>query len=186
MNKKTKKIIAKEFLFLLGTTILFFIILFIWIILNDSNRDKEYKLKDKIEKLTESEKLPYRLRVFYYINNDITENSWNKMKDSEKFISDLKDTENASKIYDYIKEKGNISSTKDEFLDKISKDNESENYFTKILPLETELKKTEDSFFNSSIRDEEIFVLGIFLFSIFFLLRYLIYGTKWSIKQLKE
>ena len=186
MNKKTKKIIAKEFLFLLGTTILFFVVLFIWVMLHESNYDKKNELKDKISELTIYEKLPYRLRVFYYINNDIIKNSWDKMSDSEKFIFYLKDKKQASETYEYIKEKGNISITKDEFLEKISKDSKSENYLTKIQPLERKLEETKDSFFNISIGDDEILGLGVFLFSIFFLLRYLIYGTKWSIKQLKE
>ena len=82
MKQENKKIIAREFLFLLGTTILFFVILFIWIMLNEANNDKEYELNQKIEKLTEYEKLPFRLTVFYYINNDIIKNSWDKMEDS--------------------------------------------------------------------------------------------------------
>lgn len=82
-----KKILAREFLFLLGTAILFFIILFFWIMLNDLNKDREYELENRIEELTEYEKLPYRLRVFYYINKDILKYSNDKMKDSEKFIS---------------------------------------------------------------------------------------------------
>jgi hypothetical protein len=52
--------------------------------------------------------------------------------------------------------------------------------------LEKELEKTKKSFFNERIGGGEVLGLGIILFSIFFLLRYLIYGTKWSIRQLKE
>lgn len=186
MKDSTKKIIAREFLFLLGTTILFFVVLFIWTSLNDSNNDKEYEVKQEIESLTEYEKLPYRLRVFYYINNDIIEYSWDKMKDSEKFISDLNDKENASKIYDYIKEKGNIGINKEQYLKRISGDTESEKYLTKVLPLEKRLDKIKSSFFNNSVGDDEALGLGLWIFSVFFLLRYLIYTTKWSIKQLKK
>lgn len=154
--------------------------------LNEASNDKEYELNQKIEKLTEYEKLPYRLRVFYYINNDIIKNSWDKMEDSEKFISDLKDKEEASDIYDYIKENGNIGIDKEQFIERISKDNESEQYLTQILPLEEELKKTKNSFFNDWVDDDEVLGLGLILFSLFFLLRYLIYATKWSVKQLKQ
>ncbi len=190
MKDSTKKIIAREFLFLLGTIILFFVVIFIWASLNDSINDKEYELKQEIKSLTEYKKLPYRLRVFYYINNNIIEYSWDKMKDSEKFISDLKENEYASEIYDYIKKKRNIEIDKEQYLKLISKDTVSEQYLTKLLPkllpLEKKLDKIKDSFFNHSVGGDEALGLGILIFSIFFLLRYLIYATKWSIRQLKK
>jgi hypothetical protein len=188
MNMKTKKIIAKEFLFLLGATILFFVVLFIWTMLHESNYNKTYVLKEKIEELTEYEKLPYRLKLLYYIKNEVTDDYGIKynLEDSEKFISELKDKEQASEIYDYLERIGNVSNTKEKYLEKISKDTESEKHLTELLTIEKELEKTKDSFFNRYVGNNEILELGFMIFSMFFLFRYLIYGTKWSIKQLKE
>ena len=185
MNKRTKKIIAREFLILLGTSLLYLIILFSWVMLNNSNYDKKYQLEQRIEKLTEYEKLPYRLRVFYYINNEILKMSWEKMKDSKKFILDIKDEVEASKTYNYIKNNSDITIDKKEFISRISKDNQSEKYLEKIIPLEKELKKRNSSFFSNSITDKKVIGLGIILWTVFFLFRYLFYITKWSIKQLR-
>ncbi len=43
-----------------------------------------------------------------------------------------------------------------------------------------------DSFFLKVSDEEEILYLAIFIFSIFFLARYLVYAVQWSIIQLKE
>ena len=153
--------------------------------LNNSNYDKKYQLEQRIEKLTEYEKLPYRLRVFYYINNEILKMSWEKMKDSKKFILDIKDEVEASKTYNYIKNNSDITIDKKEFISRISKDNQSEKYLEKIIPLEKELKKRNSSFFSNSITDKKVIGLGIILWTVFFLFRYLFYITKWSIKQLR-
>lgn len=189
MNKNTKKIIAKEFLFLLGTTILFFVVLFAWTMLSDSNSDRKYEIKQEITELTQANELPYRLRVFYFVNKDILNNSsWNKMEDSGKFISDLKtDPGIVSSIYSFIKENDSgMTITEEEFKEKVRNDKESETYLTKITSLEKELEKTKASIFSGSVGDDEILGLGLTLFSIFFLLRYLIYATKWSVKELKQ
>lgn len=146
MKQRSKKIIAREFLFLLGTSIFYFLLLFIWSSIKDSNQLKQLEIKNNIEQLTSYEKLPYRLRTFYYINNDIIKNHYNKMTDSKKFISVIKDYDEAEKIYLYIKEKGTIGIDKSEFFKRITEDKESENYLTKILPLEKELSKLESSF----------------------------------------
>jgi hypothetical protein len=186
MQKTTKKIIAREFLYLLGTTIVFFIVVFIWIRLSERNYQEQNKLESEIEKLTEYENLPYRLKVFYYLNNEIIESTSEKIENKEKFISDLKSKKEASEIYKFLKEKQHIKISETEYLTKISKDTESEKYLKDILPLEKELEKAKNSFFNGNVYTDDMGVFGLILFSIFFLLRYLVYGTKWSIKQLKE
>jgi hypothetical protein len=52
-----------------------------------------------------------------------------------------------------------------------------------VLDTATEIR---DSFFLSVSDEEKILYLSIFIFSIFFLARYLFYAVKWSIFQLKE
>jgi len=116
MKDSNKKIFAREFLFLLGTIILFLVVFFAWVMLHNSNDAKESELKQKIENLSEHGKLPYRLRVFANINERIIKSSLGKMKDRAKFISDLKDYEFASKTYDYIKENDDVNISKEEFL----------------------------------------------------------------------
>jgi len=188
MKNNIKKIIAKEFLFLFGTVIQFILVLFVWTLLNNLNHDKEYELKQKIEKLTKYENLSFRLKLFYYLKNEVTDEFGIKYNHGEKdiFISNLKDNKKALKVYDLLKENGNIRINQEEYLSRISKDIESEKHLNKVSSLEKELEKTKDSFFNDCVCDDKILRFGQILFSLFFLLRYLIYGTKWSIKQLKE
>jgi hypothetical protein len=170
--------------------------------LSERNYKEQNKLESEIEKLTENENLPYRLKVFYFINNEIIKSSSEKMENREKFISDMKNKKDASEIYaTFIKPKfdpnkpykivsekeitKNVDSSENKFLTQIAKDKESENYLQKILVKEKEIEKLKSSVLNGMGTDETI-VFGIILFSIFFVLRYLMYATKWSIKQLKE
>jgi|GEM_PF-6093316 len=187
MHQIIKKIVAKEFLYLLSTTLIYFAILFTWTILSESSKEKEYQIKQEIQDLTEPEKLPFRLKMFHFLNNDLLNtDSWEKMEDPEKFISDLKtNPEIISTLYSFVKEK-NKTISKEIFENKINNDTESETYLAKIIAKEKELEKTQNSIFNNTIGDDELLWLGVTLFSFIFLLRYIIYGTKWSFKQLKE
>jgi cell division protein FtsI/penicillin-binding protein 2 len=183
MKVITKKIIAREFLFILATIVLFIFLLIIWIVLNQSSREKKYKIEKKIEELTQYEILPYRARILYYVNTDKI--LPNKIENKENFISELKNEKYASEIFEYIKKHyGDTPISKELFLNQILKDTSSENSLNEIIKLENELVRT-NSIFSGNIDDDEVFGLGFTLFSIFFLLRYLIYATKWSIKQLK-
>lgn len=201
MQKTTKKIIAREFLYLLGTITVFFIVTLICSWLSERNFQEQNELKTEIQKLTEYQKLPYRLRTFYYINNGINKDPSEKWKKREKFISDMKVKRLALDIYDFMKPKFDpnklyeviseknatekIDSSKRNFLTQIAKDKESESYLQKIILKEKELEKVKNSVLNK-MGTKEAIILGVILLSIFFLLRYLIYATKWSIRQLKE
>ncbi|WP_282035495.1 hypothetical protein [Saccharicrinis aurantiacus] len=181
MNKKTKKIIAREFLFILGTAILFLLVVFASYL----NTEKQTKLETEIKNLTQSEKLPYRLYIYYYINDNILKGTGKKISNPERFISILnKDSLRSSLIYDDIKSKGSIDISKENFLKRISDDNESEKYYLSVLhPLENKLSRIKNSFLNEV---DNIIVYGYSLLLIFFAIRYLIYMLFWSIKQLKE
>ena len=84
MNKTTKKIIAKEFLFLLGTTILFFVMLFAWISLIDSNYNKRNEIRTEIEKFKKNNQSE---------NNELLKLVYSKLKTEasyDEFVSDFK------------------------------------------------------------------------------------------------
>lgn len=189
MTTKTKKIIAREFLILLFGTILYFVILFAWTMLHERNSDRQWEIKSELKEIGNSEQIPYRLKTFFYINNELL-NEYNQMEDASSFISDYQDPDFATEIYDWIRKKGQISITEESFIAKVNADKESEKYWNKIKPkvneLKSELKEKRNSVFDGYVDDDSVFGLAFFLFCIMFLLRYLIYATKWSIKQLKS
>lgn len=225
MTNKTKKIIAREFLFLLGAILLFIVMIFIWKILNNKNIDKEKNLKQKIENISQN-----LFQNEYYYNNEI-------YLESELYKKYGKSLESKIKEHGYIKrtevdvllddffgkytneklssfKRNKIKLTYNENFDSLIKNLYSENlnetiktekiqlikkvygletdsktineFHSKITYLKNKLNKVESSFFNLEMNSNKIFELGIILFSIFFILRYLFYGTKWSIKKLKE
>ena len=67
MKKSYKKIIAREFLIFLTSVVTFFIILFFWIKLSDSNAEKREFLTNKIERLENIEVT--NLQTIYYNEN---------------------------------------------------------------------------------------------------------------------
>ena len=190
MKKIIKKIIAREFLFLLGTVLLFLIISFIWIKLIESNQNTERRLEIEIKYMTEREfkELPYQLRISLAMEQSFVLTREN-IKYIRDFISSLKKhPEKVSNTYTYIKENyGNtgFTLTEEEFEEKLKNDKESENYLNQFHKLETDLEKTKDSIFNNSI-NSILTRLVLTLLTIFFLLRYLIYVTMWSVKQLRK
>ena len=108
------------------------------------------------------------------------------LNNPEEFISDLKKLPVITEKYNYLKNDNRIDKSFSSFRDSIIADNKSEKYLNKIQEVEKNIQNHKNSFFNKSIDDEEGFGLIIILFSTFFLLRYIIYGIKWSFKQLKD
>lgn len=194
MKKIIQKVIAREFLFLLGSMFLFPIIFFSWSNLSDSNQDIERKLENKIKSMTEIEfsEVPYTIRIFLAI--DENQNNFHvKLKTNEfrkdimEFVSEInKNPEKLNETYSYIYDNYHntgFSHTKDSFIERIKNDKKSEEYIFQINKTEDELKEIRGSFFNNSINIKWI-VLAIFL--ILFILRYIIHMTKWSVSQLKS
>ena len=245
MNKKTKKIFAREFIYLVIATILSFIIFFgclyfqernyksskvieseikaindvlpkkqlLWIecienkFYSDSYNEFELKYSD-----VENQKFLYQqlknnelyteslddFRIKYFrkeaANKDAYElyqidNGWIS---EDEFSSLLKDSEVLNWLYKrfietgyggtFIDFKNLISGTED----KILSESEFRNQYDKIKVLEQELEQKKSSIFNNELGDNEIFGIALIVFSILFLLRYLFYGIKWSLKQVKE
>ncbi|WP_298512331.1 hypothetical protein [uncultured Kordia sp.] len=186
MKQVYKKVIAREFLFLLGSTILFFATFFIWLYLGKINRDKQEKIQIEINQLKEYENMPYRLKVLLFVKENIDYE--NRKISSIEFISSLKkDSLFAYNIFSLLKKHDNeITISKQDFFRKIVKDNKSENYLKKISLQENKLRHVQNSFFNNGISNREIEELIIIFVIIFFGIRYLFYATKWSLKQFKS
>ena len=186
MNKTIKKIFAREFLVLLCTVVVFIITTIVLLFISDSNDEKEWALKEQIHELTAPKEPPYRLNLYYYINEElIGPYGEGKIEDRESFISALhSDKEYTSHLYDWMLQKGyRGNTTKAEYLERIIEDTDSEKYLEQLMKVEYELKDTEKSLDFGD--DQDVVALMVSLFSFTFLLRYLYYATRWSVKELK-
>ncbi|KEZ93547.1 hypothetical protein [Nonlabens ulvanivorans] len=176
MNRTLKKIIAREFLFLIGTTILFFLILFVWISITESNYDKQNEIKTEIEIFEKKNQS---------VNKELLKLVYGKLSTEatyDEFVIDFKESLELQKLsYSKLETEADFNS----FLKDALGENEIKKA-TEYKSLETKLEKTKKSIFNHSVSEDDVFRFGLTLFLIFFIFRYLIYGTKWSIKQLKE
>lgn len=174
MKKNYKKIFAREFLFLIGTIIIFFLIFLIWYKLVQSNLKNEININNEIVKLKnqlpEGQKfdkygIPIIENIYIYENEEYSENEL-----LQKY---------GNKLETKIIEHGFL-------LKKTITFDESKAFLFKQKELNNQLEKIKRSVFNLKIGKNELLGIGLFLFLIFFIIRYIIYGTKWSIKQLKE
>ncbi|UII27641.1 hypothetical protein LVD15_04235 [Fulvivirga maritima] len=182
MNKGSKKIIAREFLFIIGTCVVYIMLIVSWDILYRSNyRDRE-EINKQIDELIDFESLPYRLKVYYFIKENFSVD----MPGRIEFIGDLKDQTLALKTYEYLKDNNKVNSSEDQFLEKIHNDKESERYLVNIQTLENQLKQNRENLFFKGVTEDMMILIAIYLIGIVFIFRYLIYATRWSIKQLKE
>lgn len=109
--------------------------------------------------------------------------------DKKSFIEKLKDEKIASEFYDLTKGYFYIAENKSLFLKSVKDDkDESEKTILKISELEENIKNYKTSIlFMYSLNSTSLFenIIGI-IFLILFLIRYVIYVTVWSIKQLKK
>lgn len=174
MKKSTKKIIAREFLFLIGTIIFFFLFYLILFKLVQSNSKNEKKIKNEIVKLRnqlpEGQKFDeygilMKKNIYIYKDEEYSKNEL-----LQKYGNQLE-----SKIIEH----GFV-------LKKTMTFEESKGFITKQKELNNKLEKIESSIFNMKIGYNELLGIGLILFLMFFILRYVVYGTKWSFKQLKE
>lgn len=189
MNMKTKKIIAREFLWILSSTILFILTILAWDKLHFENNKQEVELELKIKEILNFEphstlcKLvdSYESIVNFdeYIRNDKVLSKLDKQA-----ILDYITTVNSGK-YDSFKI---LYSKFPEFgFDKngFNKNFTKEQYEV-YKTYEDELENSKNSFFNSSVSNDDIVILFLLFLLLFFGTRYLFYATKWSIKQLRE
>ncbi|MFC1784851.1 hypothetical protein ACFL0J_04395 [Candidatus Neomarinimicrobiota bacterium] len=184
-DSNVKKTIAREFLILFGTTILFFILLSGWYGLYTLNNSKETKLTLQIDNLTLGKDSPYKLRIYYGLNN-YHGTSFDRDK-LVLFLEEINARTVSDKYYDELKSRyDNFTVSKSKFRENILNDTRSDLELPNILSIEEKLKKIQISFFNDRIYGDGVVALGLILITLFFLFRYLYYATKWSIKQLRD
>ncbi|MFK7834134.1 MAG: hypothetical protein AB8B52_12745 [Winogradskyella sp.] len=189
-NKKLKKIIAREFLFLLGATILFLIVFFGWAKMADYNNAKHKGLNKILPNSYTYKKLPYRLKVFYALNDSIKYTSWNKMQPTaDDWIFYLKeDSLFADEAHSMlINEYPRNTITCELFKKRMYDDLESESYLNYLVSTENQIEDIEDSWFYGRYNlNKKALNFGYVFFFLFFIIRYIYYGIIWSVKQLKE
>lgn len=116
-------------------------------------------------------------------------NTITSFPDKKSFIEKIKDENIASEYYDLTY--GNFDNTQNKslFLKSIKEDKiESEKTILKITELEEKIKNYKTStLFMYSLNSSSLLQNIIFIvFLVLFLIRYVIYGTVWSVKQLKK
>jgi hypothetical protein len=242
MNTKSKKIFAREFIYLLLGMLLFCLIFLGYHYLYENNHNSCEKLENEIEKITTdiparqllwlelSEKKyfedSYNKFLLKYNNEENQEFLFNILKNNELFTGSLvefrlkyfrKDLAYEDLYQIYIKEKSWVNKVefnsllKDQStIDWLYKKFVAEGYkhtlndfknlifgtedkqltlhelrikHQSIKDLKQKLKKKKLSIFHTYY-DYEFWGIALILFSILFVFRYLIYGIKWSLKQM--
>lgn len=184
MNKNRKKILAREFLFLLGSIILFLIIVGIWSWRYEVNSDNYWESKKELNEMIESDNVSYRVKVFHYLNQDFPELR-NELKNINEFVERISQDDVSELYYNKIYDKGLITKDINHFRTKLKSDKKFKTQSKKYEKLKAKIDNRSSSIF-SSMDDDEVFGLGVIILILVFGLRYLIYATKWSIEQLKE
>lgn len=191
MNTKIKKIIAREFLWTLSSTIIFILTLLIWNKLHSKNLEEVQELESKIDKIVKFEPNSSLVKLYEKVISNGTDNLDGYIKDDsvlskfdKKVILEYLATKYANKYKDIVE----LNSKFPEFgFDK----NGFHRNFTKKQYEEykihlDKLENAKSSSFNPSISNSQVELLILSFLFFFFGIRYLFYATKWSIKQLKN
>lgn len=205
MKKLTKKIIAREFLFLLTSIVLFFTLLLLWVFLEKTTDTKIITITEKIEQTTN--KLPS--------NKIVLIESFRSELDTivQKMTEDHESEENIQSVVNYFKDKYGIPeyALSAKFEKMISETQKKETDYKELMKiiknyredfnrnrekydsnlaqlskLKKELEAKKNSFFYKEIENNDLINLGVIIISFLFGFRYFFYATKWSLKQLKE
>ncbi len=214
MNKKVKKIIAREFLILLALivlTSLIFICVFPYNSYQKNNIDKIDKSLSEKEKLTENlhksvdEKIENQEWFFEKLSSefDITNSEYSELKTLWPILQRIAENDSIEHRWNNKWEKSLTDFHKgigfkngkelETFIEKnsISSDDSIQLKKSEEIRKEiTELKKQRAEFKYKILNDNDkldlVGGIGVTLFGILFLLRYLIYAVKWSLRTLKE
>lgn len=172
MNKKKKKLFAREFLILIGTIVLALFVVLLFKSLSEYSIKKVERLEISIFKISATSTDLYQLTK---------KGEFKSKKDFVNYVENNSVDEIYLKIMD-----GAFSSLTEfkEFVPEYAKESKTE-LSEKITQIESEIKKTENSFYYKL--NEDFFALIVLIcFSLSFAMRYLYYGIKWSLKILKE
>jgi hypothetical protein len=204
---KIKKIIAREFLFLLSTSILLGLIFIGLKIYNASNEIKIESLRTE-NKLVENKFQKFLLRPLKAQDSILNQNCLNRIVDFYKAnrevesynviykkFPELKSDSvllNASFEYNATINSGKYKSLKEvnlkfpEFFIINQADNDSlHNYKSQIELLQKNSSKYENSIYTRTEILELLYVFSIWILIALFSLRYLFYSTKWAIRTIK-
>ncbi len=141
------------------------------------------------------EKLPYRLKLFYFFNFNLLSNS-DQIENPNLFIEEIKKEEKSkywyslldskreeSKYwYSLLDSKRKIKISIQDFREYIVDDSESEEYLFNIQSLENKYNKLNDHDFINHSTYVNILIIFIFVN----ILRYSFYATRWSLLQFKN
>lgn len=185
MRKSIKKNIAREFLFLFGSTIIFFIAIAIWSWRHEVHSRQHIESEKELEGMRSRMYVRDEAIIIDLYSRVKTLGYSKKIEDFKVLI--IKDQEVFEDCYEYAKSKGYIKSQQD-FTDNLSNfvnDRVFEAKSKKYDQLKNNIDNRYASIF-SSMSNNSIWFLGEIILFLAFGLRYLIYAIKWSIKQLKE
>jgi len=172
MKNKRKKIIAREFLIFVSTLIFVIIVGFLFKSLSQYSNSKVVQLE--ISKFRIS-------ATTLYLYDLVKEGEFNSKEDFVNYVekNSIKDC--------YLKIKDGAFSSLSEFekfVPAIAIESETE-VSKKVLLIEKEIQRIENSFYYN-VNNNFLFKIALIFFSITFLLRYIYYAVKWSLRTLKE
>lgn len=204
---KPKKIIAREFLYFLGTLLFLAIIYGCFLIYNVYQENRIVKIGNDISLLNNQYHI-FLSRPLKVKNKDITQD---KLDDFANFITENPNA-TTKYVYELIPELNNDSMLLQSLADyaattaahkyKYKKeqnvkfpeffviqqtDIDSIEYFqSKIEPLRNDEAKAKDDILSKSETENYISTISLWVFILTFVLRYLVYATKWSIRTIKS
>ncbi len=148
MKINYKKIIAREFLFLIGSLL----IALIFVLIENNKNEKNIENENELAKISKIDSLPKRLKVYEITSVIDSQNKSPKyiteiskltgFPNKEIFIENLKDEKIASLFYDNLTNHFEIENDKKAFLKSIKEDDtKSENRIVKISEIKNEINK---------------------------------------------
>ncbi|MDC0177601.1 hypothetical protein OAJ14_05580 [Polaribacter sp.] len=177
-----KKILAREFLYLLGSIILFLIIYGIWSWKYSAIKDKYGDTENILTEMIETDDVSYRVKVFHYLNQDYPEFK-EKYKNINDFVFSISKDEVSEFWYNKLDERGLVQFDINYFRSKIKDDTTFSEQSKKYQKLKARYDNSHNSIFSDYPKD---LYIGYIIFILFFGLRYLIYSIKWSLNQLQK
>jgi hypothetical protein len=202
-----KKIVAREFLILLSSVVIYFILIVAHYLHNEMLNDQYYELKKEYEMIVDNsdKQLPIKLLAWYVIINEGKRHSYSENRKDfyyayeyqyiqgvnthrREFIENIDEYDYQESIYKELKKlnvTGNVSL--EEFQSLIDKDFTSPKILEQLESIEDKVSQIHYNYFNEkNLSSEELSEIIITTLAIFvFIIRYLFYAIRWSIRQLK-
>ena len=204
---KIKKIIAREFLYFLGSLLFLVVVYACFILYNVFQENKIAKFGNDLDILNKQYQI-FLSRPLQVKNPNITQEKLDDLANfiiknpnvTKKNIYDIiieieNDSILLNAIYDYAattqahkyKNKKEQNLKFPEFFVIKKNDMDSIMFFqSKIEPLQNDEAKSKDNILSSSETNNYILTIGLWVFIFSFGLRYLVYATKWSLQNVSS